>query len=195
VLLPGLDGTGRLFKPFVDAVGADAATTVVDYTSPEVSTYADCRVAAERRLPQDEPYILVGESFSGPVAVSIAATHPPGLCGLALVGSFLSSPRSTLKWLSAFIPVLPTHNGPDWLTDFLLLGRHGTPELRTVVRDAMSRVTPRAVRERLREIARVNVCRELSAVRVPVLYLRGVKDKLVPSSCGEWMGTGAWAVS
>jgi pimeloyl-ACP methyl ester carboxylesterase len=185
VLLPGLDGTGRLFEPFVDAVGSQAPITVVDYASPEVARYADCRGVAERRLPHDEPFILVGESFSGPVAISIASTHPPGLRGLVLVGSFVSSPSPSLKYLSTFIPVVPTHSGPDWLRAFLLLGRSDTPALRRSVRDAMAKVTSRAVRTRLREIARVNVASELSAVRVPVLYLRATDDRLVPRSCGE----------
>lgn len=185
MLLPGLDGTGTLFEPLLDSMGSEAATTVVDYASPEVSRYADCRAVAERKLPHDEPYVLVGESFSGPIAVSIAAAHPPGLCGVVLVGSFIANPRLALKWLSAFIPVLPRHHAPDWVGDFLLLGRHATPELRARVREAMTGVTPNAVRARLREIVQVNVANELSAINVPLLYLRAVEDRLVPRTCAD----------
>lgn len=185
VLLPGLDGTGTLFKPFLEAVGSQAVTTVVDYSCPEVSRYQDCREVAERSLPKKEPYLLIGESFSGPVAVSIAATHPQGLRGLVLVSSFVSSPRWALKYLSPLIPLLPTHNRPEWLTDFLLLGRHATPEMRVLVRDAIACVTPAAARARLREIALIDVAEELAAVHLPVLYLRATEDRLVPKSCGE----------
>jgi pimeloyl-ACP methyl ester carboxylesterase len=185
VLLPGFDGTGELFGPFVDALRGRAAVTVVDYSRPKVSSYSDCRALAERRLPRDESYVLVGESFSGPVAVSIAAANPPGLCGLALVGSFLSSPRPALKYFSPLLPILPTHNPSDRLTDFLLLGRHATPELRARIRNAMAQVSPRTVRARLRAISQVNVTTDLSRVRVPVLYLRGTEDRLVPRRCGD----------
>ncbi len=185
VLLPGLDGTGDLFRPFLNAVDPAARSTVVRYSLPEVSGYAECRAVAEAQLPDSEPYILVGESFSGPVAVSIAATNPPGLRGLVLVGSFVETPRLALRWLSAFINVLPTHNGPSWLTDFLLLSRWATPELRQCIADAMAKVSQGAVRARLREIAHVNVSSELSKIQSPILYLRATHDRLVPRSCAD----------
>ena len=126
VLLPGLDGTGALFKPLVDAIGSRAATTVISYSSPEVSRYADCRAVVERNLPREEPYVLVGESFSGPIAVSIAAARPPGLIGLVLAASFVSSPRAALKWFSASIAFLPAPRRGRWLAEILLLGRRST---------------------------------------------------------------------
>jgi pimeloyl-ACP methyl ester carboxylesterase len=140
---------------------------------------------AEAQLPDSEPYILVGESFSGPIAVSIAATNPPELCGLVLVGSFVETPRLALRWLSAFMDVLPTHNGPSWLKDFLLLGRWATPELRKCIADAMAKVGQPAVRARLREIAHVNASAELSKMQAPILYLRATRDRLVPRSSGD----------
>ena len=185
VLLPGLDGTGDLFRPFLSAVGSAVPSTVVRYSSPEVSSYAECRAVAEAQLPDSEPYILVGESFSGPIAVSIAATNPPGLRGLVLVGSFVETPRLLLRWLSAFIDVLPTHNGPSWQTDFLLLSRWATPELRQGIADAMAKVSQAAVRARLREIAHVDVSAELSKIQTTILYLRATHDRLVPRSSAD----------
>jgi pimeloyl-[acyl-carrier protein] methyl ester esterase len=136
-------------------------------------------------VADSEPYILVGESFSGPIAVSIAATNPRGLRGLVLVGSFVETPRLALRWLSAFIDVLPTHNGPSWLTEFLLLSRWATPELRQGIADAMAKVSRVAVRARLREIAHVDVSAELSKIPAPILYLRATHDRLVPRSSAD----------
>ena len=185
VLLPGLDGTGDLFCPFLNAVGSAVPSTVVRYSMPEVYDYAECRAVAGAQLPDSEPYILVGESFSGPIAVSIAAANPPGLRGLVLVGSFVETPRLALRWLSAFVDVLPTHNGPSWLTDFVLLGRWATPELRQRIANAMAKVSQVAVRARLREIAHVNVSVELSKIQAPILYLRATHDRLVPRSSAD----------
>jgi pimeloyl-ACP methyl ester carboxylesterase len=159
--------------------------TVVRYTTPEMSRYVECNGAARAALGGEMPYVLVGESFSGPIAISIAAEAPSGLCGLVLAGSFVATPRLALKWFSAFTAVMPTHGAPDWTTDFLLLGRWATPQLRTDVKNAMARVSPRAVRERLREIARVDVTAELRKVQVPILYLRATQDRLVPRSAAE----------
>ena len=55
-----MDGTGVLFKPLVDAIGSRAETTVIGYSSPEVSRYADCREVVECNLPREGPYLLVG---------------------------------------------------------------------------------------------------------------------------------------
>lgn len=185
VLLPGLDGTGDLFDPLVEALPVGVRSTVVRYTSPALGTYAECRAAVLERLPRNEPYVLVGESFSGPIATSIAATNPPGLRGLVFVASFVSSPRRMLTWLSALIRLMPTHGAPGRITDFLLLGRFATPELRRRIADAMAQITPAIARQRLREIALTSSSEELSRVRVPVLYVRATHDRLVPRSSGE----------
>lgn len=66
-----------------------------------------------------------------------------------------------------------------------LLGRHSTPALRRLLDTAIAAVTPDGASARLREIARVNVSRQLKEVRVPVLYLRARRDRLVPSGCGD----------
>jgi pimeloyl-ACP methyl ester carboxylesterase len=49
----------------------------------------------------------------------------------------------------------------------------------------MAQVSPQAVHERLREIARVDVSAELARVRVPILYLQGSHDRLVPASAAS----------
>jgi pimeloyl-ACP methyl ester carboxylesterase len=184
VLLPGLDGTGDLFEPFTRRLGA-LPFSVVRYSSPEVSSYVECTAVAEQALPERAPFILIGESFSGPVAISLAARKPSGLRGLVLVGSFVKTPRLALKWLSAFIDVLPAHGGSSALSDFLLLGRWATPELRRGVAEALAQVSPAAVRARLREIGRVDMSSELSKVKTPILCLRATHDRVVPRSAAD----------
>src|SRR6476660_4945010 len=40
VLLPGMDGTGALFAPFIAALGSDTSGTVVDYPTDQALGYA-----------------------------------------------------------------------------------------------------------------------------------------------------------
>jgi pimeloyl-ACP methyl ester carboxylesterase len=49
----------------------------------DASDYATCEAIARAALPTDRSYVLLGESFPGPIAVSIAATAPPGLRGFS----------------------------------------------------------------------------------------------------------------
>jgi len=89
VLLPGLDGTGELFAPFVGALtGID--TRVIAYPADRAMDYPEHEGFVRDKLPRDEDYFLLAESFSGPIGISIAATAPPRLRGLILCGTFAS---------------------------------------------------------------------------------------------------------
>src|SRR2546429_59271 len=69
VLLPGLDGTGDFFQPLLEALEGDIDTHVVRYPAAGAYDYATCQQLVRAELPEDEPYVLLGESFSGPVAI------------------------------------------------------------------------------------------------------------------------------
>ena len=112
VLLPGLDGTGDLFAPVVDALGPSVPTQIVRYPLSDASDYATCEAIARAALPTDRSYVLLGESFSGPIAVSIAATAPPGLGGLILCSTFVCNPQPYLRPLRPLLSILPVHSAP-----------------------------------------------------------------------------------
>jgi pimeloyl-ACP methyl ester carboxylesterase len=120
VLLPGMDGTGELFAPLLDALPAELDPIVVRYPDRPAS-YAEHEEVARHAMPRDQPFVLLGESFSGPVAVSIAASAPPNLRGLILCSSFLSCPHRALALLRPLTPFASPkwcprswRNGPCW---------------------------------------------------------------------------------
>jgi pimeloyl-ACP methyl ester carboxylesterase len=84
VLLPGMDGTGDLFAPFIEALGDDIKVDVVRYPHEGGQSYAEFTARVLPSLPS-EPYVLLAESFSGPIALAVAATAPQNLCGLILL--------------------------------------------------------------------------------------------------------------
>ncbi len=180
VMLPGMDGTGELFKPVITALGGKYTTRVVRYPNASLG-YAALTAIARRSLPTEVPFVLLGESFSGPIALSLAATHPPGLTGVILCGSFARNPR---PWLLAplrpvinFLPI-PAPSLP--VLNYLLLGRHATKHLRSVLAGAVSQVTPRTLQARLRAVLSIDVSAKLPQVQVPLLYLLAEQDRIVP---------------
>lgn len=185
VLLPGMDGTGELFRPFLDAMQQQYPVRVVDYPTSGVLGYAELEIAMRASIPREGEFFLLGESFSGPVAIAIAASRPPGLKGLILSCTFARNPRPYLGALQFLIGALPTGPVAMRCASAALLGSYSTASLRGAFLEAVGKVTPDALRARLRAVVSVDVTRELAAIDVPTLYLRATHDRVVPTSAGE----------
>lgn len=179
VLLPGMDGTGDLFAPLVKALSPDVPTVVVPYPDRPLDYPAHERLVAES-LPKKGPYVLLGESFSGPIAISLAARAPNGLLGCILCASFVRSPRRLLSVLGPLLRLLPPQQVPGAITTYFLMGRFATPELRWLQAETLKKVSPEALVARLMAIASVDVTDTLRSLSKPTLYLRATEDRLVP---------------
>lgn len=182
VLLPGMDGTGVLFEPFIAALGNALSVAVVSYpTSGDSQTYAYLRDLAAVALPPEGPLVLLGESFSGPIAISLAAANPKRVVGVVLCCTFVRNPRPGLRWLSGLAST-PAPLPPSAILNAMLFGRFATPRLIRMLRDALTKVQPAVLRARLRAVVSVDVRTQARALEVPVLYLKGTRDRLVPPS-------------
>src|SRR5262245_22389675 len=102
LLLPGLDGTGALFDPFVRALSAEIAPQIVRYPSDQPLGYDALEPMVAQHIPAREPYAILGESFSGPLALRLARRQEGDLVGVVLVATFVTNPV-------AFVPSLAQH--------------------------------------------------------------------------------------
>ena len=182
VLLPGMDGAGTLFEPFVAALAGEFDVTVVAYPPNEPLGYQELELVARASLPASGPYVIVGESFSGPIAISLAASGTSNLKALVLCCTFVRNPRPALSVALPLVGILPVTLAPVAALSHLLLGRFSTGALRSALARSLKQVSPSVLRARLKAVLSVNVSEKLSAVRVPVLYLRAAQDRLVPPS-------------
>jgi pimeloyl-[acyl-carrier protein] methyl ester esterase len=175
ILLPGMDGSGELFAPFIREFSG--TTHVVRYPFERLG-YAALEALARRELPMQEDFMLLGESFSGPVAIAIAADPPQNLKGLLLCCTFASTPRPLLAHLRHLLRFAPAP--PLSVLEFLLCGRFANAEVRALLGQAMGRVPLAVLKDRARAAAEVNVLVQLRAVQMPVLYLKAAEDRVVP---------------
>ncbi|MBV7563978.1 alpha/beta fold hydrolase [Pseudomonas sp. sia0905] len=182
VLLPGMDGTGSLFQPLIDCSGDFFDIRVISYPTDEALGYEALERMVLSSLPRGEPYILLGESFSGPIAISIAATRPPGLIGLVLCSTFAVTPRPAVTALWAMATAFPPRLAPSAALEYLLLGRFSSKALRSALSAAIRPLSPAVFSARVRAIHNVNVLPKLKYVSVPILYLQALEDRLVPRS-------------
>src|SRR5215471_17973322 len=96
VVLPGMDGTTAPRADFVAALGPRIEPHLVAYPSDPALGYMELEALVRASLPADRPYLLLGESFSGPIAISIAASRPSHLVGLILCVTFAYNPLPVL---------------------------------------------------------------------------------------------------
>lgn len=179
VLLPGLDGTGRLFDPFVQALGSACECQVIRY--PE---RADMGIEALTQwtltqLCPDQTFALLGESFSGPIAIKLAARLPGRVTGLILCCTFASSPNWVLDRLTWALPMVPFDRLPFAVLRPLLIAG-ASPAVTTRVQEVVQGLPPPLIRARLLEVSRTDVRAELARLQVPVLGLQAKQDRLVP---------------
>jgi pimeloyl-ACP methyl ester carboxylesterase len=177
-----MDGTGTLFADFSSALPKGVEARVISYPPDRPLSYLELEAHVNGQLP-NQPFILVGESFSGPVAIAVAAAAPPQLRGVALVCSFAKTPIPSL--LGTLLAWLPLWRVPTVVAAAALLGRHSSPLHRSRLSTAMRKVTAQTWRTRLRAVLSVDVTDKLKTVKVPVLYLRATHDRVVGRSAWD----------
>ena len=184
VMLPGMDGTGDLFASLIARLDPSIRTVIVRY--PDEPLGYDALIAhAREALPATGDYFVLGESFSGPVAIALAALADSRMRGLILSATFVRNP---LPWTGPFVPlvrVLPVTGAAASLMTHLLLRSFSTPGLREQIAASLAQMSPATIRARLRAIAAVNASADLAAVGVPMLYLRAEHDLVVPQSAAS----------
>ncbi|HYM59704.1 MAG TPA: alpha/beta hydrolase, partial [Thermoanaerobaculia bacterium] len=151
--------------------------------------YNDLLPIVLRALPHDAPFVILGESFSGPLALMAAATRPPGLRGIVLCATFVQSPLwIRWPWLRHLVRPFAFRLYPQFSQVRALVGRYATRGVRMLAEEAVAAVRPEVLAHRVRTVLQVNVIHELAACTVPILYLRGTRDCVVPAHNAREIG-------
>lgn len=184
VLLPGLDATGSQHAGFSAAMQRlGVAVTVIAYPVDRALDYHALAGLVRGALPTDSDYMLLGESFSGPLALSIAAAPPPHLRGLILSTTFARSPWLAWRRLQSLLYWAPVRALPMAALSWLLLGRWSSPVLRAALQAALASVHADVLRTRAIAALGVDVAVQARALRLPTLCLHAANDRLLPVRC------------
>lgn len=180
VLLPGFDGTGRLFAPLLEVLDENIRTSVMSYPDDRPMNYDALAAEVFGALPKT-PHVIVAESFSGPVALNVAARRPAGLEAVILSASFVSNPHPRLSRLfGGFLgPWCFRRTIPIWLIRALLVGADAPPGLCVAVREAVRSVRPTVLADRLRLVTGSDATAALRQCQAPIFYLNATRDRLL----------------
>jgi pimeloyl-[acyl-carrier protein] methyl ester esterase len=144
--------------------------------------YAALSDRLARTLALTPDAVLLAESFSGPIAMMLAAAHP--VAALILCNSFVRPPRPSLLRMLA-TPALFRGNVPLWVVRRYFVGPDASAELVDQVREAIGTVDPALLAFRLANVLTTDASAWLTRCGMPMLYLRGTRDRLIPESSVE----------
>jgi pimeloyl-ACP methyl ester carboxylesterase len=185
VLVPGIDGTGRLFHRQVPQLASRYRT--VTYSLRDDAATMDelvADLAAVIRRVGTGPAVVIGESFGGTVALSAALAQPELVRALVVLNSFARFlPQVRLQLAIGALQLMPWQTMPlvRRLTAFRLHSRYThRAEIRRFLE--LTRETRRdGYIARLRILRDYDARDRLGALRVPTLFLASELDHLIPS--------------
>ncbi len=190
VLLPGLDGTGKLFSEFVRVIGSEIDARIVAYPKDEPLGYEQLEARVRAALPGHKPFVLLGESFSGPIAIRIAANPPGGLVGVILCGTFAKNPYPLLGWAQPLAAHFPVKSLPRWVRAPLMWGSMAPTRAPDRLTRAMAEVSEVVIRHRIAAVLAVDESGALARIQLPMLVLQAEHDLVIPPAAARWiMGT------
>lgn len=181
ILLPGLDGCRKLFEPLLACLPDTLEKQVLCYPQDVSLSYEELTDFIRDSLPKDAPYLLMGHSFAGPLAIRLAAEKRGRLLGLILAVGFARCPHpwipSVLRHLvdplvfAAYPPLKWANRVFHW---------EKSRGVQHAVGAVVETVAPRVLADRIKSIATVDFRQDLKRLAVPILCLSGKYDILVP---------------
>ena len=180
VLLPGLDGTEIFFRPLLAALPKWIKPLVVTYPMSGANDYSALLEVVQEAVDESEEFYVLGWSFSGPLAVMLAAKLPNKIRGVILCASFIRPPYKRLSWLRFAIVSPVVHLLRLVRRTPMFLFSDPTHMLRRDKAATLARVPSRILAARARTVLAVDARDCLRKCPCPVLYVAGSRDRVVP---------------
>ena len=177
ILLPGLDGTGHLFQwltPYLD----DMDVQVESLPTEGPQDYTSLTAWFAERLPKNEPFVLLAESFSSPIAVQLAQQNA-NIQAVIFVAGFLSKPRRlSLRLAKRYLgKKLLLRPWVKWFGARWIFQKQATQDVLAAFYDCLHQLDNKILRARFSSISRLKP--HPVKLHQPCLYLRPHMDVLV----------------
>lgn len=186
VMLPGLDGTGKLFRPLLTRLHATVDHRIVAYPNDRTLSIDEMAGLVLEQLPKG-PFVLLAESFSGLVALALLRRRPAAIRSVIFCAAFAQSPHPLLLGVACRLPAVgqALQAMPKAIMRPFVFGRHCHRELPRQLADALGRTAPNVLTHRLRLIAAAKAPPQIPDA-IPCHYLQATRDRLVPARAAKW---------
>lgn len=178
VLLPGLDGTGKLFENFLAVAPLGVSVQVLSLNNERLLSWEqECDRLA--KALGSEPAVLLAESFSGRFAFALSQRESTTIHHVVFAATFLKNPH----WFTQVAVGLPCKLFdvswiPDWVLRKVLFNSKHSESLIPPFRRALAGVPFEILKNRLQQIAKMEA--PCSPLLLPCTYLRATQDVCVP---------------
>ena len=182
VLMPGFDGTGKLFEPIIPLLEPHFNLTVVTY--PDLGSFNEYIDCAYHQLPLEPGYSLLAESFSGPIALTLMSRLQDQIGPSVLCSTFCRSPLQTMTEMLNQIPDQMFSLGAlgsfcfdvddDFDEDFT--------DTQPIPVNVTAQLDGAVLKHLISVLSRIDVSALLPDIQTSILFLQGTHDKLVPDS-------------
>src|SRR3984893_12326487 len=187
VLLPGIDGTGKFFGEVAECLRPRVESILVPYPKDQALGYDELEALVLAALPTGRLFVLLGDSFSGPIAIRIGARPPAGLVAVVLCGTFAKNPFPWLRWARPLAAYPPLKSLPRWVRAPLMWGS-ASPQRAPAQRErAIAGVSPAVIRHRIAALLAVDESAALGRIRMPTLVLRARGDRVISRAATQWI--------
>jgi pimeloyl-ACP methyl ester carboxylesterase len=187
LLIPGLDGTGKLYFRQTAALSARYRVRCCSYPRGGSFGFPDLVAELDRASAGEEPgsVLAVGESFGGTVAMEYALQHAERIRTLVLVNTFCYYGHPVWIRLACMLAPFLRARGCSQLKHSVvdrMLAREGIVEAdRLRYHEIVKSVDPAGYRRRLQLIRTLDLRPRLKDLAAPAVLFASGRDKLVPS--------------
>ena len=175
-----MDGTGNLFSPLLNEL-SEFSCKVIELPISGAQDYSTITGFVKGRLPKED-FILVAESFSGPIGVALAKEGVKNMKGIIFVATFLSPPNKTLLGFARLLPIKLLSSLPlaSIFHKMLFLGFSASKELVTLFQHTVLSLPSSLIKARLSSMQ--SLVATLDDIDLPVGYIQATSDRLVRSN-------------
>ena len=175
VLLPGLNGSSALFAPLLEHLHPALNVQMLSLPAQGQQDYPSLTDCLKSQLGES-PFVLLGESFSGPLAYRLARDNPPGLRGVIFAASFLSRPHPLLA-LTKHLPLPKALLKQNSLLRLFCLDQSASAALIELLQEEIEAMPPALLRARLASLSALQA--PTGCISLPALQLLPGRDRLV----------------
>ena len=175
-----MDGTGNLFTPLLSEL-SEFNCEVITLPMSGLQDYPTITEFVKGKLPKED-FILVAESFSGPIGVALAKESIENLKGVIFVATFLSPPHNILLGFARVLPIKLLSSLPlsTILHRALFLGYSASKELVELFKYTVRSLPSSIIKARLSSMQ--SLVASSDNIDLPVGYIQATYDRLVRSN-------------